>query len=388
MNEHTSHQSPPGDHAVAGASHASAAEAVDVSIIVPMLNEQDSIAPLYEEMKSVAAEQPLRYEMIFIDDGSTDQTVPRLLAVAAGDPRVTIVQFKRKFGQTAAMAAGIRRSCGKVIVPLDADGQNDPHDIPALVAKLDEPPGWDIVSGWRRSRQDKLFSRRLPSIIANRLVRRITWTREIHDFGCSLKAYRGEVLRDVRLYGEMHRFLPAICKWRGATITEMPVNHRARTAGTSKYGLKRTAKVLLDLLTVKFLGDYLTKPIYFFGKITLLAGAITAGSLLLAFVQKLGYLTEHGVPVNLNDNIFVLFAMMTFLMGVMFLMMGVLSELLVRIYHESQDREPYNIRRTIHGAAATADGSEENPPHGRAATEPGASAGSAVNAQPVSPECR
>ncbi|MFW6058699.1 MAG: glycosyltransferase family 2 protein [Phycisphaeraceae bacterium] len=328
------------------------ATAVDVSVIVPMLNEQESIVPLYREMCEVAAGESLRYEMIFIDDGSGDETVPLLHEAAQGDPRVTIIQFTRRFGQTAALAAGFGRARGSVIVPLDADGQNDPHDIPRLVAKLDEPPGWDIVSGWRRQRHDKLLSRRLPSRIANRLVRRLTWTQEIHDFGCSLKAYRAEVLEDVHLYGEMHRFLPAICKWRGARVTEQEVNHRARAAGTSKYGLKRTFKVLLDLLTVKFLGDYLTKPIYFFGKVALLAMVVSLFSLGLAVVQKLGVLTEHGQAVNLNDSVFVLFAMMTFLMSVMFVMMGVLSELLVRIYHESQGRAPYRVRKVIHGTDA------------------------------------
>ena len=320
---------------------------VDVSVVVPMFNEQDSIGPLYAELSGVIAEQALRYEMIFIDDASVDQTVPRLRSAAAGDRRVTIVQFTRRFGQTAAMAAGFDRARGAVLVPLDADGQNDPHDIPALVAKLDEGGGWDIVSGWRRTRHDKLLSRRLPSNLANRLIRRLTWTREIHDFGCSLKAYRADVLEDVRLYGEMHRFLPAICRWRGATITELPVNHRPRTAGVSKYGLKRTIKVLLDLLTVKFLGDYLTKPIYFFGKVTFVMICIALAALGLSVAQKLGYLTEHGMAVNFNDNIFVLFAMMIVLMSGMFLMMGVLSELMVRIYHESQGRQPYKVRRIL-----------------------------------------
>jgi len=341
------------------------ADAVDVSVVVPMLNEEESVVPLYHELREVIDSQPLRYEMIFVDDGSKDRTVPWLRAATAGDAQVTIVQFTRKFGQTAAMAAGFHWARGKVLVPLDADGQNDPHDIPELVAKLDEDEGWDIVSGWRKTRQDKLLSRKLPSNLANRLVKRLTWTREIHDFGCSLKAYRAEVLEDVRLYGEMHRFLPAICKWRGATITELPVNHRPRTSGTSKYGLKRTAKVLLDLLTVKFLGDYLTKPIYFFGKVAMLTMLVSVISLAVAIVQKFGLITEHGQPVNLNDNIFVLFAMMTALMAVMFLMMGVLSELLVRIYHESQGKPPYKVRRVL----TAPDQDTSNGPNGARAVE-------------------
>ena len=248
---------------------AKASDAVDVSIVIPLLNEQDNVVPLYEQLCASLDDQPLQYEFIFIDDGSLDETAKRLKEVTKDDPRVTVVEFMRRFGQTAGLAAGFARARGDVIVPLDGDLQNDPADIPRLVAKLDDGPGWDIVSGWRKNRQDKLLSRRLPSVLANRLIRKLTWTGEIHDFGCSLKAYRAQVLEDVRLYGEMHRFLPAICKWRGARITEEVVNHRARTAGTSKYGLKRTIKVLLDLLTVKFLGDYLTKPIYFFGKLAM-----------------------------------------------------------------------------------------------------------------------
>jgi len=320
--------------------------AIDVSIVIPLYNEEDNIVELYHEIVAmIEADAARRYEIIIVDDGSSDQSVGRLTEAAAGDARLTIIELMKNFGQTAAMAAGFEQARGKVIVPMDGDRQNDPSDIPALVTKLDDPPGYDIVSGWRKSRQDKLFSRRLPSILANRLIRRLTWTREIHDFGCSMKAYRREVLSDVRLYGEMHRFLPAICKWRGARVTEQVVKHRPRVAGESKYGLKRTVKVLLDLVTVKFLGDYLTKPLYFFGKAAMVTMAMSFLSIIVAIVQKYGYLTEHGVPVNLNNNVLILFAMMTFLMAIMFVMIGVLSELLVRIYHEAQDRKPYKIRR-------------------------------------------
>ncbi len=325
---------------------------MDVSIVVPLYNEEDNVQPLYREIAEVMDAQTLRYEVIFIDDGSRDQTVARLREVAHSDPRVTLLEFTKNFGQTASTAAGIDQARGNVIVPMDGDMQNDPHDIPALVAKLDEEPGWDIVSGWRKNRQDKLMSRRLPSILANHLIKKLTWTTEIHDFGCSMKAYRREVLQDVRLYGEMHRFLPAICKWRGARITEQVVNHRARTAGVSKYGLKRTFKVLLDLLTVKFLGDYLAKPIYFFGKVAMMSLGIAFLSLAWAVLQKYGYLTEHGQAVMLNNSVLVLFAMMTFLMSVIFLMIGILAELMSRIYHESQDRKPYKVRNTYLGQQA------------------------------------
>ena len=326
---------------------------IDVSIIVPLYNEEGNVQPLYREIAEVMDAQTLRYEVIFINDGSRDKTVQKLREVAGKDPRVTLLDFTKNFGQTASTAAGIDHARGKVIVPMDGDMQNDPHDIPALVAKLDEGDGWDIVSGWRKNRQDKMMSRRLPSILANRMIKKLTWTTEIHDFGCSMKAYRREVLEDVRLYGEMHRFLPAICKWRGARITEQVVNHRARTAGVSKYGLKRTFKVLLDLLTVKFLGDYLAKPIYFFGKVAMMAMAISFLSLFWAFLQKYGILTEHGHPVMLNDSVLVLFAMMTFLMCVIFLMIGILAELMARVYHESQDRKPYKVREVYRGADKT-----------------------------------
>lgn len=326
---------------------------IDVSIIVPLYNEEDNVQPLYREIAEVMDAQSDRYEVIFINDGSRDKTVAKLREVAGKDPRVTLLDFTKNFGQTASTAAGIDHARGKVIVPMDGDMQNDPHDIPSLVAKLDEGEGWDIVSGWRKNRQDKMMSRRLPSILANRMIKKLTWTTEIHDFGCSMKAYRREVLEDVRLYGEMHRFLPAICKWRGARITEQVVNHRARTAGVSKYGLKRTFKVLLDLLTVKFLGDYLAKPIYFFGKVAMMAMAISFLSLFWAVLQKYNILTEHGQAVMLNDSVLVLFAMMTFLMSVIFLMIGVLAELMARIYHESQDRKPYKVRMIYTGTDKT-----------------------------------
>ncbi len=322
---------------------------VDVSVVIPLLNEQGNVTPLYRELTEVLTAAGLRYEVIFIDDGSRDRTVEVLSALSGHDPRVTLVQFTRRFGQTAAMAAGFRLARGKVIVPMDGDMQNDPRDIPRLLAKLDEGPGWDIVSGWRKSRQDKLMSRRLPSVLANHIIRRATWTRELHDFGCSLKAYRAEVLEDVRLYGEMHRFLPAICKWRGARVTELVVNHRPRTVGQTKYNLKRTIKVMLDLVTVKFFGDYLTKPIYFFGKLSMGSMLLSLLSVTVAVFQKFGLLTLGDTAVRLNNNVLVLFAMMTFLMSVLFVMMGVISELLVRIYHESHGLTPYKIRRITRG---------------------------------------
>jgi len=326
----------------------------EVSICVPVFNEEDSVQKLYEEIAAVMDAGVYKYEAIFVSDGSWDDSVPRLIEATRDDPRVTVIELMRNFGQTAAMAAGFDAARGAVIVPMDGDLQNDPADIPKLVAKLDEngdaPGKWDIVSGWRKDRKDGALLRKLPSKIANKIIKKLTWTTEINDFGCSLKAYRSEVLKDVTLYGEMHRFLPAICKWRGARVTDQAVNHRAREFGASKYGLKRTFKVLLDLLTVKFLGDYGTKPIYFFGKLAAITIGVSFAALAVAVLQKFGvFWTENGQPLSLNRNIFLLFSMMTFLIGVIFLMMGVLSELMVRIYYESQALRPYKVRRSYYG---------------------------------------
>ncbi len=317
---------------------------VDISIVIPMLNEEDNVVVLYEEICQVMSKGAMAWELIFVDDGSKDKTVSRLEKAVARNGHVTIIELARRFGQTAALAAGFRHAKGRYIVPMDADLQNDPHDIARLVEKLDEPPGYDVVSGWRKNRHDTFLTRRLPSILANQIVGRLTWTR-IHDFGCTLKAYRREALEDVQLYGEMHRFLPAICHWRGARVTEQIVNHRPRAHGTTKYGLRRTVKVLLDLITVKFLGDYLSKPIYFFGKLGIVTMTVAFVTLGITIVQKYGLLVPGGEGINLNRNVLVLFAMMMFLLAVILIMMGLLSELLVRIYHESQDRTPYKISR-------------------------------------------
>jgi glycosyltransferase involved in cell wall biosynthesis len=326
----------------------------DVTVVVPVRDEEANVAPLCAELQEVMKKGLLRYEVIIVNDGSSDGTADQLNRVIQNDARFTVIEFSRSFGQSAALSAGFSMARGEIIVPMDGDLQNDPHDIPKLIAQLDTPPGYDIVSGWRKNRQDKRLTRRFPSLVANALVRRLTWCNEIHDFGCMIKAYRREVLSDVHLYGEMHRFLPALCRWRGARVSEMVVNHRPRVAGKTKYGLKRTIKVLFDLLTVKFLGDYLTKPIYFFGKLAMLTLLMSFLSLGLAIAQKVGYLTEHGVPVNLNNNIFILFAMMTFITTGMLMMAGIIAELLIRIYHESQNRPPYKIRQILKDGKAQA----------------------------------
>jgi glycosyltransferase involved in cell wall biosynthesis len=323
----------------------SSAGPVDVTVVVPMRNEEANVEAVCSELQAVMNAQPLSYDVVVVNDGSNDGTARELQGFVQSDSRFTVVELARGFGQAAALAAGFRMARGRVIVAMDGDRQNDPHDIPKLLAKLDGPPQYDVVSGWRKERRDPWFSRRLPSICANLLVRRRTWCPEIHDFGCTLKAYRREVLKDIRLYGEMHRFLPALCKWRGARLTEVVVNHRPRVTGQTKYGISRTMRVLLDLLTVKFLGDYVANPLYLFGKLAFLSLAAGTLAVAVAIVQKLGYLTEYGEPVRLNNNIFIIFAMMGFLTAFGLLMMGLMSELLIRIYHESQDRPPYRIRR-------------------------------------------
>ena len=315
----------------------------DLSVIVPLYNEQDNVEPSYRELKAVLEGTGLDYEIVYIDDGSRDLSLARLREAAGQDPRVIIIQLRRNFGQTAAMSAGFEYSRGRILVPMDADLQNDPRDIPAILAKLDEPPGHDIVSGWRHKRQDKLWTRRIPSQAANRLIRWMTGVG-IHDFGCTLKAYRREVLDGLTLSSELHRFLPALAAWNGARVCEMPVNHRPRVAGVTKYNLRRTVKVMLDLVTVKFLGTYMTKPLYFFGKIAavMLIGAVAA--LAVAFAQKFGLLGQPG-GLNLNRNIIVLISAMLWLLSVQCILFGLVCELLVRIYHDARHRPTYRIRR-------------------------------------------
>lgn len=346
------------DGAVMGAAHGLEVRLRDlpdllVSIVVPMLNESENVEPLWRELVEVSAAWPFRAEFIFVDDGSSDGTGQLLREVAAGDGRVVVIQLAKRFGQSAALLAGFREARGHVVVPMDGDMQNNPRDIPAMVAALDEPPGFDVVSGWRRRRQDAFWLRRLPSILANKLIGRLTWT-PLHDFGCTLKAYRKEILEELLLYGEMHRFLPAICKWQGGRVTERVVDHRPRERGTSKYGLKRTIKVLLDLLTVKFLGDYLSKPIYFFGKLSLLSLACSGLLMAIAICQKFGILYPEPGGLNLNRNILAHFSFTLLVVAIMMLMMGVLSELMVRIYYESQGKPPYRVRRTLRGGEGSA----------------------------------
>ena len=344
----------------------------DLSVIIPLFNEEDNVEPLYRELADVLGGSSYDYELIFVDDGSKDGSLSRLRHATAGDPRVRIIQLRRNFGQTAALAAGIDASHGRVLVPMDADLQNDPHDIPAMLQKLDEDGGYDIVSGWRRDRKDHLVDRRIPSQAANWLIRYVTGVK-LHDFGCTLKAYRREVLAGVSLSSELHRFLPALAKWQGARVTESIVNHRPRIHGKTKYGLRRTIKVLLDLVTVKFLGTYMNKPLYFFGKCALLTVAGAVVLLAISVAQKYGYM---GQPqrLNLNDNVLVMLAALLAFLGVQCIMLGTISELLIRIYHTTLGDPLYRVRRVYSTKPAGLDEDAAPPPERPLTGDPAAGA--------------
>lgn len=315
----------------------------DLSVIVPIHNEESNIRPLYTELCEVLAGMEASAELIFIDDGSTDQSLPLLVSIAATDTRVTVLELRRNFGQTAAMAAGIQASRGRVLVPMDGDLQNDPHEIPRLLAKLEGPPAYDIVSGWRKDRHDTWLTRRVPSALANALIRYVTGVA-LHDYGCTLKAYRREVLEEVSLSSELHRFLPALAAWHGAKITEIPVNHRPRVHGRTKYGLGRTSRVLLDLVTVKFLGTYMTKPLYFFGKLGAWVMVLALVFLGVAIGQRFGLFWQPE-GLHLNRNVLLTLSALLAFLTVQCLLFGIMAELLVRIYHESQAKPIYRIRR-------------------------------------------
>jgi glycosyltransferase involved in cell wall biosynthesis len=308
-----------------------------VSVVIPVFNEHDNLSPLNEEIASHLKNVP--HEIIFVDDGSSDGSREEIQRFARQERNVTAVLLSRNFGQTAALAAGFQEARGEIVIPLDADGQNDPRDIPRLLGKIAE--GYDVVSGWRRKRRDALWSRRVPSALANIVISKVTGVA-LHDFGCTLKAYRRSSLNALRLYGEMHRFLPAWCAWRGARIAEIEVNHRPRTRGQSKYGIGRTVKVILDLLTTKFFSGYLTKPSYLFGGLGLVFYAIGAASGVLAFYDKLGPDRWPALRVPL-----LLLAATLGIVGTLLLLMGLLAELIVRLYYEMTAEKPYQIREII-----------------------------------------
>lgn len=314
---------------------------VFLSIILPVYNEEENVPIVYAQVRAVVATLERPTEVIFIDDGSTDQSYETLKQLAENDPITKVIRFRRNFGQTAAISAGVDYAQGEVIISMDADLQNDPKDIPRLLAKLDE--GYDVVSGWRKQRHDAAIRRKLPSLIANWLISTTTGVH-LHDYGCTLKAYRREVFSHARLYGEMHRFIPVYAYWAGASITELEVTHHPRIYGKSKYGIWRTVKVLLDLITVKFLSSYSTKPIYFFGSIGFctMGGGIASGILVLyhKWVRKI---YAHRSP-------YLLLAVFLFLTGLIFVMLGLLAETLMRTWYESQGKRAYTVRESVNTA--------------------------------------
>ena len=311
---------------------------VALSVVIPLYDEQDNVVPLLQSLLDVLDGLSQTYEVIAVNDGSRDDTLERLKKEAARRREIKIVDLRRNYGQTAALMAGIDHASGSTLVAIDGDLQNDPRDIPRLLEKLDE--GYDVVSGWRQDRKDAPLTRNLLSSIANRLISRISGVK-LRDYGCTLKAYRRDVIKGVRLYGEMHRFIPIYASWMGAKVTEIPVNHRARESGKSKYGLERIFKVVLDLTVVKFLDSHFEKPIYVFGGFGLLSllFAVAAGTymLYLKFFEGL-YMIQTPLPT---------LSAMFFLIGVVSILLGLLAEMVVRTYYESQQRTTYMVRDTV-----------------------------------------
>jgi glycosyltransferase involved in cell wall biosynthesis len=312
--------------------------APDLSVVIPIHNESPNLRPLYQELTETLGGWGRPYELVFVDDGSTDDSFRILASLHAADPRLRVVRFRRNFGQTAAFAAGFAVARGAIIVTSDGDLQNDPRDIPAMVARLEA--GADIVCGWRRDRKDTFLTRRMPSILANRLISRATGVR-LHDYGCSLKAFRAEVVKPLRLYGEMHRFIPAIASEIGVVIEEVEVNHRPRVHGTSKYGLSRTVRVVLDLLTVKYLLSYSKRPLQIFGLVGFGMGSL--GVLILAWLAYVKFAAHQGI----GDRPLLLLGILLVFTGVQLVTLGLLAEMQARTYHESQNKATYVIREVL-----------------------------------------
>ncbi len=309
-----------------------------ISIVIPAYNEEDNIPILYEKLKGVLERLGREYEIIFVDDGSVDRTWERLKEIAEKDQRVKLIRFRKNYGQTAAMYAGFRHATGEVIITLDADLQNDPEDIPTLLQKLEE--GYDIVSGWRKDRKDPFLSRRLPSMIANWIISKVTGV-ELHDYGCTLKAYRADIVKRLELYGDMHRFLPALTKRLGAKITEIPVRHHPRLYGKSKYGIGRTVRVILDIFLVKFLNEYINKPMYVFGTVGF--ALLSLGLLMLFYLLFIKLFLDEEIGRRPLLILSVLFT----LAGIQLLSTGIIAELLVRIYYRTKEDKPFVVEEKV-----------------------------------------
>ena len=313
-------------------------EEIDVSIVIPLFNEIENVADLHSQLVLALDDLERKSEIIMVDDGSTDGTFEALKEIQGQDRRVWVIQLRRNFGQAAAFSAGFDFARGRVLVTMDGDLQNDPADIPKLLEKIDE--GYDIVSGWRVRRKDILLTRLIPSMVANALISKVTGVK-LHDYGCSLKAYRMEVVKNIRLYGELHRFIPAIASWMGIMVAEIPVNHSPRKYGRSKYGLGRTIKVFLDLITVKFLLSYATRPLQVFGLVGMLSFVAGIALAIYLTILRLFY------GVGLSDRPILLLAILLIMLGVQLIVMGLLGELIVRTYHESQDKPIYAVREIL-----------------------------------------
>lgn len=319
--------------------------APELSLFLPVLNEEDNLLPMHTKIQEALESLGKTAEVIYVDDGSTDKSLQVLREIAESDNRVRVISLRRNYGQTAAMSAGIDAAHGEILIPMDADLQNDPKDISRLLEKLDE--GYDVVSGWRKNRQDKLISRKIPSWIANSVISYIGGV-PLHDYGCSLKAYRRDVLKDVKLYGEMHRFIPIYASWAGARVAEIPVDHHARTMGKSKYGISRTVKVVFDLMTIKFMASYQTKPIYVFGTFGMIAFFVSILSGLYAIFLKLaGRLGLPHYRADFVETPLPILSIVMFAIALQFFLMGLLAEMMVRTYHESQDKPIYAVREKI-----------------------------------------
>jgi glycosyltransferase involved in cell wall biosynthesis len=326
---------------------------LDLSIVIPVYNEAGSLPELCTELVTVLSELDLRYEILAVDDGSRDDSVAVLRRLQEDNPQLKVIRLRRNFGQTAAFAAGFDMAQGAIVITMDADGQNDPADIPRILIKMEE--GYDIVSGWRTERKEPFLTRRLPSILANRLISQATDVR-LHDYGCSLKAYRLEVVKNVQLYGELHRFIPALAARFGVRVTEVPVNDRPREHGQSKYGLSRTVRVILDLLTVSFLLSYGARPMQLFGMLGLISAGF--GAVLGLYLVSLKII--HGYRYQIADRPLLMLAVLLVIIGVQFVMMGLLGEIIIRTYHEAQNKPIYFVRAVEERGASPASAGERD----------------------------